>query len=221
MFPSVEPLIGSRLSMASDQEPSSAMTDICNDSAVLRKKELREHYRNQRHKQPHRITALDRLVLDEVGQWALHASSEAWLGLYWPLPGEIDLRFLRNHYNIALPCSSQDGSMVFRPWGQSALQPDGCGIPAPCGDGALSASDLFLMLVPALAMDRHGIRLGYGGGFYDRLRAQTEWRAVPALVVIEAAFLKETALPRDAWDVAFDGWITEQGAGRPGIPAAS
>ena len=202
--------------MASEQTPL-----ICNDSSVMIKKELRKQYRDQRHKQPHRINALDRLVLDQVDHWALSATSEAWLGLYWPLAGEIDLRFLRNHYNIALPFSGQDGSMVFREWGQSALKPDGCGIPAPCGDRDLSASDLFLMLVPALAVDRYGIRLGYGGGFYDRLRAQPDWRAVPAIVVIEAAFLRDTALPRDAWDVAFDGWITEQGAGRPGIPAAS
>ena len=38
-------------------------------------------------------------------------------------------------------------------------------------------------LVPALAVDASGIRLGYGGGYYDRLRAITSWRHVTALAV--------------------------------------
>ena len=182
---------------------------------------LRKKYRAQRHQQPQRLRALERLVCEQVERWASHASSGAWLGLYWPLPGEIDLRYLRNHYNIALPFSSQDGSLVYRPWDQSPLQPDGCGIPAPCGEVDLTASDLFLMLVPALAVDRHGIRLGYGGGFYDRLRARPEWCAIPALVVVQASCLSDKALPRDAWDLPFDGWITEQGAGKSEILGSS
>ncbi|MFN5162901.1 MAG: 5-formyltetrahydrofolate cyclo-ligase, partial [Cyanobacteriota bacterium] len=75
---------------------------------------------------------------------------------------------------------------------------------------SLAAPDLGLLLVPALAIDRRGIRLGYGGGWYDRLRADPAWRAVPALVVLPAACVVE-ALPSDPWDVPFDGWIDESG----------
>jgi 5-formyltetrahydrofolate cyclo-ligase len=64
--------------------------------------------------------------------------------------------------------------------------------------------------VPALGFDRHGIRLGSGGGWYDRLRADPAWRAVPALAVLPAACLVEQ-LPRDPWDVPFDGWLDETG----------
>jgi 5-formyltetrahydrofolate cyclo-ligase len=65
--------------------------------------------------------------------------------------------------------------------------------------------------VPALAFDPHsGIRLGYGGGWYDRLRADPAWRAVPALVVLPSACLSAN-LPREPWDVPFQGWLDEHG----------
>lgn len=188
---------------------------------MINKKSLRKHYRSQRQRQPSVIPAFEGPVLDQVSCFAAKAPSKRWLGLYWPLTGEVDLRFLCNHYDIALPRCDRDGTMTFRHWDQAPLKPDGFGIPAPGGGEDLKASDLFLMLVPALAVDRHAVRLGYGGGFYDRLRARHEWRAVPALVVVESAFLSETPLPRDHWDVPFDGWITDQEAGKPEIPAAS
>ncbi|MEC7393175.1 MAG: 5-formyltetrahydrofolate cyclo-ligase, partial [Cyanobacteriota bacterium] len=54
-----------------------------------------------------------------------------------------------------------------------------------------------------------------GGGYYDRLRADPAWAAVPAWVVLPSTCLAAEALPRESWDVPFTGWITEQGAGRP------
>lgn len=77
---------------------------------------------------------------------------------------------------------------------------------------ALSPEALALLLVPALALDRHGIRLGSGGGWYDRLRADPRWRAVPALAVLPSA-CRCALLPRDPWDIPFDGWLDEQGLG--------
>lgn len=71
-------------------------------------------------------------------------------------------------------------------------------------------TDLGLLLAPALAFDRRGIRLGYGGGWFDRLRSAPCWRAVPALAVLPRACLLEE-LPAAAWDVPFDGWLDEEG----------
>ena len=80
------------------------------------------------------------------------------------------------------------GGLVYRRWGgdkatSQHLQPDGCGIPAPAEGRTLQPDELACLLVPALAIDRRGVRLGYGGGYYDRLRRQTPWKAVRALVV--------------------------------------
>ncbi|MEO1003632.1 MAG: 5-formyltetrahydrofolate cyclo-ligase [Cyanobacteria bacterium J06638_7] len=141
------------------------------------------------------------------------------VGLYWPLAGEIDLRPLalspRLDGRLALPAVIA-GRLVYRPWRPGEpLQADACAIPAPPpAAGELAAGDLALLLVPALAVDRQGVRLGYGGGWFDRLRSSSAWRAVPALAVLPWGCLVER-LPHDPWDVPLAGWITEQGQGQP------
>ncbi len=67
-----------------------------------------------------------------------------------------------------------------------------------------------LLLVPALAVDSSGLRLGSGGGWYDRLRADPAWARVPALAVLPSGCLVPH-LPRDPWDIPFDGWLDERG----------
>ena len=141
------------------------------------------------------------------------------LGLYCPLPGEVDLLSLQNLLpgRLALPAITTDprdpsARLVYRPWraGES-LEPDGCGIPAPlAGAGELPAQALGLLLVPALACDASGIRLGYGGGWYDRLRADPAWAQVPAVAVLPQGCRVEQ-LPRDPWDVPLQGWLDENG----------
>jgi len=133
------------------------------------------------------------------------------LGLCWPLADEPDLRpwLQRCQRPLALPAVA-DGRLLYRTWrpGQP-LQPDACGVLAPAGP-PLEPQQLALLLVPALAIDQHGVRLGYGGGWYDRLRADPTWRRVPALVVVPVACVCDR-LPADPWDVPFDGWLDEQG----------
>ena len=151
------------------------------------------------------------------------------LGLYWPLPGEVDLRTLHSLLpgRVALPAithTAEDGGaqLVYRLWDNAkALAPDGCGIPAPAactgelrpgelGGGELEPEMLGLLLIPALAYDAAGIRLGYGGGWYDRLRADPTWARVPALAVLPQGCRVEQ-LPRDPWDVPLQGWLDENG----------
>ena len=43
-----------------------------------------------------------------------------------------------------------------------------CGIPEPIHDGPLATDETALVLMPGLAFDREGHRMGYGGGFYDK-----------------------------------------------------
>ena len=89
------------------------------------------------------------------------------------------------------------------------LPPEGLP-PVVLASGALPPEALGLLLVPALAIDREGLRLGSGGGWYDRLRADPAWRAVPALAVLPSACVVDQ-LPRDPWDVPFSGWLDENG----------
>jgi len=142
------------------------------------------------------------------------------LGIYWPLVGEADLRPLAAlGLPLALPAVGgeppQTARLLYRPWCPGdPLAADACAIPAPLAP-ELRPEAVGLLLVPALAIDRQGIRLGYGGGWYDRLRADPAWRAVPALAVLPAACVVE-ALPRDGWDVPLAGWLDETGLHRIG-----
>ena len=136
------------------------------------------------------------------------------LGIHWPLAGEPDLRGLEQEPGLrgrlALPRLS-NGALHYRAWGEGTpLSPDDTGIPAPDPGPDLEPQQLALLLVPALACDRQGFRLGYGGGWFDRLRSADHWRAVPALAVLPQGCLVEQ-LPHDPWDVPFDGWLHEGG----------
>ena len=181
--------------------------------AATAKAGLRRHYRQVRRQAlelggsqlVERISATAQAIAAELLHDQLH------LGLYWPLAGEIDLRPLAQQLPVALP-AIHGQQLVYRPWrpGQP-LEPDACAIPAPPESaGELQPGQLGLLLVPALAIDPAGIRLGYGGGWYDRLRAEASWRQVPALAVLPAACC-HASLPRDPWDVPFSGWIDERG----------
>ena len=183
------------------------------------KASLRRHFR------PLRQTLLQSVEGTIVAQARQHipalVPAGRALGLYWPLPGEVDLRSLQALLpnQLALPAitaapGDPAARLVYRPWrGGDPLEPDGCRIPAPlAGAGELPAQALGLLLVPALACDAAGIRLGYGGGWYDRLRADPAWAQVPALAVLPRGCRVEQ-LPRDPWDVPLQGWIDEDGLG--------
>jgi 5-formyltetrahydrofolate cyclo-ligase len=197
------------------QPPAESSAD-CDDKAALRR-----HYRRWR--QRHRASAAgsdEHALLLAAAQRHLtqRLADGGLIGLYWPLAGEIDLRPLADAgLPLALPAVEPAGvvpeRMVYRPWSPGdPLLPDGCGIPAPLpGCGNLFPSDLGVLLVPALAFDPvSGIRLGQGGGWYDRLRADPAWAAVPALVVIPADCLHR-GLPQEPWDVPFSGWLDAGG----------
>jgi 5-formyltetrahydrofolate cyclo-ligase len=77
----------------------------------------------------------------------------------------------------------------------------------------LLAENIDLLLVPAVAIDRGGYRLGYGGGYYDRLRADPCWRKIPTIgIVFDFAYVD--SLPTDPWDLPLDAVCTELGLTR-------
>jgi 5-formyltetrahydrofolate cyclo-ligase len=96
----------------------------------------------------------------------------------WPL-----LRCLaKEGAELALPVMQGKGlPLIFRAWGPGdAMDKGAWDISEPKADKPVLEPDI--LLVPLLAFDRHGWRLGYGGGFYDRtlsgLRARKSVTAV-------------------------------------------
>lgn len=110
---------------------------------------------------------------------------------------------------MALPVViARNEPLVFRVWSPDAvLEPDAFGIPAPPVWAEVLSPDL--LLVPMLAFDRKGERLGYGAGFYDI--TLTLLRAQRATIAIGVAFTAQEVetVPVSARDVTLDAVITE------------
>ena len=86
------------------------------------------------------------------------------------------------------------------------------GIPEPSRDMAsLDVSGIELAIVPSLALDLSGYRLGYGGGYYDSfIAAGRLTKNKPVFAAIQrAAFIQKKALPRDMYDMPVDAIVTE------------
>ena len=129
------------------------------------------------------------------------------------MKGEVDIRFIREITNqkIALPSSSKTKGITYHHWSNNQVVPDSNRIPAPTGENAISPNDISILFVPAIAIDQKGYRLGYGGGYFDRLRQQDLWLSIPSFVVISNSCISKKPLPRDEWDLPFSGWISEKG----------
>ncbi|MFN9621306.1 MAG: 5-formyltetrahydrofolate cyclo-ligase [Cyanobacteriota bacterium] len=175
---------------------------------------LRRHFR-QRRRQVLPAVLAD-LIAAAAHRLPSHLAPSSRLGLYWPVGHEPDLRPLPDQLpppwreHLALP-AIRDDRLLYLPWRPGdPLAPDQVGIPAPTVAPPLEAAEVGLLLVPALAVDHSGLRLGSGGGWYDRLRSDPLWAAVPALVVVPDACVVPR-LPSDPWDVPFPGRLTETG----------
>lgn len=143
---------------------------------------------------------------------------------YWPLADEIDVRpalaaLAAAGRTCALPVVRGRGlPLAFRRWSPGdPLVPRGpFGIAEP-GDAAPEVEPRVL-LVPLLAFDRRGGRLGYGSGFYDRTLARLR-AAGPTLAVGVALSVQEVgAVPCGPHDQRLDRIVTE--AETIGIPEA-
>ncbi|WP_425389818.1 5-formyltetrahydrofolate cyclo-ligase [Ekhidna sp.] len=87
---------------------------------------------------------------------------------------------------------------------QTILANNKMGIPEPTNAEEASIEDLDIILVPLLVSDKEGYRIGYGGGYYDRLLKETK-----ALKVgLSLSPPVDEILQREDWDIPLDYLIT-------------
>lgn len=81
------------------------------------------------------------------------------------------------------------------------------GIFEPATGAVLPVKDMDLIVLPGVAFDRRGIRLGYGKGCYDRALADQDW---PTLVGLAYDFQLVETLPAESYDIPVDIIVTEK-----------
>ncbi|MFN3537371.1 MAG: 5-formyltetrahydrofolate cyclo-ligase, partial [Brevundimonas sp.] len=114
---------------------------------------------------------------------------------------------------LALPVVvRRDAPLVFRRWRPGdPLELDQAGCPAPLDLAGEVTPDL--IMVPLLAFDASGGRLGQGGGYYDRTLEALRAGGMPRIAAIGLAYAAQEmdTLPLDAHDQPLDGVLTEAG----------
>jgi 5-formyltetrahydrofolate cyclo-ligase len=130
---------------------------------------------------------------------------------------------LRNGKRIAVArCIPESrGLAACQIGGLEEVAPGHYGIREPKAPSSLPvpAGEIDAVIVPAVAFDRRGYRIGYGGGYYDRFLPQA-----PQAVRIGIAFACQVVdrLPVDVHDIPMDGIVTDAetiipAGGRPGF----
>lgn len=131
---------------------------------------------------------------------------------YAPLPGEPDLlSLLDSEPNKGFVFPKIEGEFLglyrWLPETRWAAGPFGLSEPDPDHWPPARVQEIDLALIPGLAFDQLGKRLGRGRGFYDRLLASPDFRALRVGITKEALLLPE--VPAEPHDVPVDLVVTE------------
>ncbi len=152
-------------------------------------------------------------ICTHLTQWPTFQAARTVLA-YFSFRNEPDLgRLLTQQRSWGLPrCQGKD--LIWHRWFPTCrwpLRSGAYGITEPDPTSpVVDPRRVDLILVPAVACDIKGYRLGYGGGFYDRMLSQPHWQGKPTVgIVFECARLPQ--IPNNSWDLPLSGICTESG----------
>ncbi|WP_347403317.1 5-formyltetrahydrofolate cyclo-ligase [Pandoraea sp. LA3] len=201
-------------SIARDPAQSAAQTSRNAADATAAKAQLRRALLDARSTldaRPARDGALAVRLADELARRAPRC-----IGFYWPIQHEFDARAVISAWLSAAPAgtlrlaalpvvTAPATPLVFHRWSPDTPMTQGrYRIPVP-QDTEVLVPDL--LLVPCVGFTRDGLRLGYGGGFYDRtLHSMTP---APQTLGIAYDALEIDHLDAEAHDLALDAIVTE------------
>jgi 5-formyltetrahydrofolate cyclo-ligase len=150
-------------------------------------------------------------ICEQIAGWNIFQQSEVIL-TYMPIKGEVDLTPLLSRYpnkKWILPriIPAENNRMVFHLYDPDRLMLHPFGMLEPAPDSpVIQNQQIELVFAPGLAFDRHGWRLGYGGGYFDRFLKK--FSGVSVGVVFHDLLLDE--VPRGVYDVAMNWIVTER-----------
>jgi 5-formyltetrahydrofolate cyclo-ligase len=195
---------------------------LSNPSPAVARKKLRATLRAQRRSVPlaERKRAAARVARNADRGFHLRAGQR--IALYASLPEELDTApllqlALDRGCRIYLPrIERRSGRMRFIAIGER-LRFNRLGIAEPEGRDTIGARWLDLVFLPLVGFDAHGMRLGMGGGFYDRAfafrRTRHVWRG-PKLIGIAYELQRVPRIESEPHDVLLDAVVTEKGIQR-------
>jgi len=133
---------------------------------------------------------------------------------YWPIKDEIGTSVLMHRAiakgaEIVLPVVQGAGKpLLFREWTPTtALEKGSYGAMIPPADSPVFEPDI--LILPLLAFDTRGYRLGYGGGYYDRTLAALRAKKTVLAIGIAYAGQETHDVPHEATDQKIDAIVTE------------
>lgn len=180
------------------------------------KRKLREQMQARRMQIPHAaMLSASQSVARQFADHPILAFADSFAG-YRAMRGELDVMSiftLMERYNktTALPWVTPEKTLIFREWKQGApLTRHELGMEEPTDAAPVIAPAI--VLVPLLAFDGEGFRLGYGGGYYDRtmdLLRQTE--NPPMFIGVGFSMQEVDQVPTTEEDEPLDGVLTELG----------
>ncbi len=145
---------------------------------------------------------------------AAHFPPPKCVAAYWPTSHELDVRplmasLVERHYTVLLPVVTVGAApLCFRRWQPGMKLVEGAhGIPVPPPESGEARPDV--VLLPLVGFDRHGYRLGQGGGHYDRTLAALRQQGPVAAIGIAYAGQEIDRVPVEPHDQPLDWIVTE------------
>ena len=132
---------------------------------------------------------------------------------YFPINNEAHIlpiiKFLReNNKQILLPVIKKDGKIhPARFFDFNNVTPGKYNIPEPTEGEIVSVKDIEIVFVPGVTFDRHGGRMGYGKGHYDRFLAETDSIKIGVCYEFQ---ISGKPLPTENHDIEMDYLLTEK-----------
>jgi 5-formyltetrahydrofolate cyclo-ligase len=133
------------------------------------------------------------------------------IGGYYPVNFEVDdlallRKFENNRFIISLPVIKKDFQMDFYKWSFSeSLKVNKYGIPEPDAKNIVYPD---IILIPLVAFDKNLNRLGYGGGYYDRLIIKLSKKKKIMKIGLAFPFQKIDRVPTNVYDQKLDYIVT-------------
>ncbi len=156
------------------------------------------------------MVTISQAIGKQLADWSVFQDASVILA-YSALPTEVSLHDLMKDFpqkQWFLPHILDDKTMAFHRYQLGdALKANRFGILEPLNTSPLwEPTDNPLIFVPALLVDTHGNRLGFGKGYYDRFLADV---SVATLVTPIAQQMIVDTLPADPWDIRMHYAVTE------------